>query len=157
MRVRSDEISRRVGLTLVEIVMVLAIMGIIFALAVPRYAGAICRFQVDTASRRLIRDLTTARERARAQGANQTVAFTVASDTYEVTGLAGLDGSADYTVDVSDKPYNASITSADFGGESSIVFDGYGVPASGGTIVLESGGYTKTVVVDAETGRSSLQ
>ena len=157
MRVRSNEISRRVGLTLVEIVMVLAIMGIIFALAAPRYGSAICRFQVDTASKRLIRDLTTARERARAQGANQTVSFTVASDTYTVAGMTGLDGSENYTVNVSGEPYNASLVSAGFGGQSSVVFNGYGVPTNGGTVVLESGGYTKTVTVDAETGRASLQ
>jgi len=137
--------------------MVLAIMGIVAAMAAPRYASAICRFQVDTTARRLVRDLTTARERARAQGANQSVTFTVASDTYTVMGMSGLDGSANYTVRVSGEPYNTTMVSAVFGGQGSVVFDGYGVPVSGGTVVLESGGYTKTVTVDAETGRASLQ
>ena len=161
MRLRSDEMSRvsarRGGFTLLEVVLVLAIMAIVAAMAAPRYASAICRFQVDTAARRLVRDLTTARERARSQGANQTVIFTVASSTYTVVGMSGLDGSANYTVDMSGEPYKTSVVSAGFGGQSSVVFDGYGVPANGGTVVLNAGGYTKTITVDAQTGRASLQ
>ena len=149
--------TSRQGFTLFELVLVLFIFGIIASMAAPRYASAICRFQVDTAARRLVRDLTTARERARSQGASQSVTFTVASDTYTVVGLTGLDGSANYTVNVSGKPYNASIVSANFGGQSSVVFDGYGVPTSGGTVVLSSGSYTKTVTVNPQTGKAAHQ
>jgi len=148
--------SRR-AFTLLEIVLVLAIMGVIAGIATPRYATAISRFRVDTAARRLVRDLTTARERARALGASQSVTFTIASDTYEIAGLQGLDGSANYVVNVAGQPYNASLVSADFGGAPSVVFDGYGVPDSGGTVVLNSGGYAKTVTVDPQTGRAALQ
>ncbi len=159
MRARSTNIARtsRQGFTLFELVLVLAIFAVIASIAAPRYASAISRFQVDTVARRLVRDLTTARERARAQGADQTVDFTVGADTYTVTGLTGLDGSANYTVDVSGEPYNATITSARFSGQSSVVFDGYGVPTSGGTVVLRSGSFTKTVTVHPQTGKAAVQ
>ena len=159
MRANSVNMARtsRQGFTLFELVLVLFIFAIIASVAAPRYASAISRFQVDTVARRLVRDLTTARERARSQGANQSVTFTVASDAYTVVGLTGLDGSANYTVSVSGKPYNASIVSANFGGQTSVLFDGYGVPTSGGTVVLSSGGYTKTVTVNAQTGKAAHQ
>lgn len=148
--------SRR-AFTLLEIVLVLAIMGVIAGIATPRYAAAVSRFQVNTAVRRLVRDLTTARERARSRGASQSVTFTIASDTYRIAGLQGLDGSANYVVNVAGQPYNASLVSANFSGAASVVFDGYGVPNSGGTVVLDSGGYVRTVTVDPQTGRASLQ
>jgi len=149
--------TSRQAFTLIEIVLVLAIMGIIAAIAAPRYATAISRFHVDSAAKRLVRDLALARERARSRGVATRVTFTLASDTYQLAGLPGLDGSPNYSVNVADEPYKASLISADFGGSAWVVFDGYGVPNSGGTVVLDSGGYVKTVTIDPQTGRASVQ
>ncbi len=38
------------------------------------------------------------------------------------------------------------------GGDEEIIFDGYGVSDSSGSVVIDVGGYQKTVTLDADTG-----
>jgi len=47
------------------------------------------------------------------------------------------------------------IQSADFDGDAEIIFDAYGNPDSGGTLVIGAGERQITLSVDAETGRVS--
>ena len=49
-----------------------------------------------------------------------------------------------------------SISSADFGGSPDIAFDGFGTPASGGTVTVHRNGYSRQVVLDADTGRARV-
>jgi hypothetical protein len=56
------------------------------------------------------------------------------------------------------------LVSADFDGETSVTFDAYGRPWSGappaslaaGTVVIAAGGWQRSVVVNATTGKASL-
>ncbi len=63
--------------------------------------------------------------------------------------------SRSYTVSLADEPYNAMLTSIDFGGDAEIVFDGYGTPHTGGVVSVGVGSHVKTLVVDTITGRAS--
>ncbi len=67
-------------------------------------------------------------------------------------GVAG-----DYTVDLSAEPYRANVVSASFNGGTQVVFNGWGLPNSGGTVVLSVGAEQRTVVVDGTTGGISIQ
>ena len=144
--------------SLLELVLVVAIIAVLAAIASPRYAHAASRYRVEMAARRIARDLALARQRARLLGASQTVHFDPPTGTYQIAGLKDPDGSsANYTVDISGHLYGASLISADFGGDTTVVFDGYGTPDSGGSTVVRIGDLSRTVVLEGEVGRATVQ
>ena len=84
--------------------------------------------------------------------------FTPGSNQYQMAGVPDLrDPSSDYTVVLTDSPFRCSLTSANFGVDANVVFNGYGVPDSGGTVVVTRGSYQKTVALNAETGKAEVE
>ncbi|KPK80119.1 MAG: hypothetical protein AMJ81_12440 [Phycisphaerae bacterium SM23_33] len=137
--------------------MTMAILAVIAAIAVPRYASSLALCRADRAARRIVADLGFARDRARVASETVTVQFDVPADQLSIPGLGSLDNpSADYLVKFGEAPYQADLVSADFGGDPIVSFDGYGVPDGGGTIVIQAGTVQRTVVLNAETGEASV-
>jgi len=150
--------SAILGFSLLELVLVLAIIATLAAIAAPRYQTALARYRADLAARRIVADLKLARSSAKAASSSQRVEFLVSPSKYCLLDLAPLDGtSGSYVVKLSEKPYEAYITSADFGGNHELVFNGWGIPDSGGTVVLTVGPEQRTVTVDAETGKAQVE
>ena len=146
------------GFSLLEVVLVMAIMVILAAIALPRYADAVVRHQAELAAQRVVRDLHQAQSWAKTRSASCTVSFAVATSEYQLIGVPSFDGNpGDYNVNLSHDPYDAKLISADLGGDSQVVFDGWGMPDSGGTIVISSGSEQRTVVVDGDTGQMTIQ
>lgn len=146
------------GVTLLELMLVLALMAIIAAIAAPRYAASIARYRVDMAARRIVEDLAFAQSTAKATSSARTVIFSVENNKYLMPGLSGLDAvPGDYTVKLSEPPYEAKLTSANLGGDSQITFNGWGAPDSGGTVVLTVGSGQRTVTVDSVSGKATVQ
>jgi Tfp pilus assembly protein FimT len=138
--------------------MVIVLVGVMAGIAMPRYARSIARYRADMAAKRIVADLNLAQSRARSQSASQTVTFTAASNEYQIVGMADIDHlTSTYTVKLSEEPYNVTLTGATFGGDSSIVFDIYGVPDSTGSAVVTCGDVTKTITVNVDTGVASVQ
>ncbi len=155
-RRRSSKV-RRAGFTLVELVITVLIMGILAAVAAPKFADTLHRTRVESAAKRIKVDLGLARQNAISRSSTQTVQFTPATDDYTLPGMADLDHSSQtYSVDLAAAPYNAVLVSATLGGDSDVQFDQYGQPDSGGTITVESGAFKKTVTVDPDTGQASI-
>lgn len=144
---------RCTGFSLLELIVVLAILTTVAAVAIPRYSGALETYRVDASATRVAADLTRARMRARSGSAPVTVTFSLSDHTYAISGISAEMA----TVDLTQPPYASELVSVDFGGQVKITFDGFGNPASDGTIVVGSGTATKTVLLDGTLGSAEVQ
>lgn len=147
----------RRGTSLLEMVLVIVIIATLAAIAAPRYGNSVAHYKAEMTARRIVADLSLARSSARAAGASRTVTFIPASNEYRIPDVGSLkDSSADHVVQLADA-HSASLVSASFGGDAVVVFDGYGMPDSGGQVVVQAGSFQKTVVLDADSGKAKVQ
>ncbi len=140
--------------SLIEIVAVVVIMGILSSIALPRYSAFIAQQQLEGAERRLVADLALAQRRARQSSASQSVVFNVGQSKYQLPGMAHPDhpGQA-FEVRLGDEPYRAMVVSASFGGDATLIYDGYGNADTAGTVVIAVGSRQKTIDIDLATGK----
>lgn len=144
------------GFTLLEVVVVLAIVAIAATTAGLRLSSTLVRYRLDSAASRLVADMSAARQAAMNTSTPRGVLFTPATDTYTLASMHPVLRWTNRTnVRIADAPYSAKIDSANFGGAQQAVFDGYGSPVSAGTVVLRVGRSTRTVRVEA-TGAVSI-
>jgi len=145
------------GFSLMEVVLVTAIITIVAGLAIPRYGRATGRYQADLAARRVAADLRQAQLYARMTSASCTVAFTVATHQYQIVNAPSLDGAGGtYTVDLTASPYKARIVSASFGGTTQVIFNGWGLPDNAGTVVIAAGSEQRTISLSQQTGQVTI-
>ncbi|HUU84483.1 MAG TPA: GspH/FimT family pseudopilin [Phycisphaerae bacterium] len=149
---------RTPAFSLLELVMVVAIMAVLLAVAQPRMASAIQRDRVRRAATRLAMDIRLAQSEAVGQQQNVTVAFNTDYDAYEVSGLAPeADGSTGYEVCLgADRDYHTNIAAANFKGQLEVTFDRYGAPNNEGSVVLGIGQLRVIIKVAAGTGRVTV-
>lgn len=155
---RSLDASRlRAAFTLAELIIVVLIIGIMASLSIPAFVDTLQLYRVDAAALRIKLDLELARRQAKMKSASQSVQFNVDGNSYTLPGVPHLDhpGST-YAVKLSETNYSATLVSAVFGGDATVVFNGYGLPDSAGTVVVRSGSRTRTVSLEANSGKVTL-
>jgi type II secretory pathway pseudopilin PulG len=140
---------------MMELLIVLAVGAIVAGIVVPRYAEATARYRVNFAARRIAADLELASATARNASGPRTVTFEN-DGTYTIDATTDLDrASSTYRVRLAAEPYGATRVKASFGADGVVIFDGYGTPDSDGTVVVEVGSASKTVLLDS-TGKASV-
>ena len=174
--------SHRRAFSLMELVIAVLIMGILAAVAAPRFTGSLCELRAEAAAKRIAADLNYARRMAMTTESRQRVHFYTNNVTdpndqvYELMDQLHLDHSDQaYVVDLGQSAYPARITSVAFTNSNGFTaprrmqFDIFGVPAAGqppgdplaplvsGQVVVTLGTAQRTVVVNAVTGEASIQ
>ncbi|MHC4293951.1 MAG: pilus assembly FimT family protein [Planctomycetota bacterium] len=156
-RHRAQQISTS-GFSLLELVLVLAIIATFTAIALPRYGAATARYRADAAARRIVADLNLARTMAYNSSRPKVVKFDLIRNQINIPEAKGLKrSSTSYVTDLSDDPYQAQLASAYFSGVPAVMFNIYGIPDSGGHVVVKVGDYYNVIVVDPDTGEVSVQ
>jgi prepilin-type N-terminal cleavage/methylation domain-containing protein len=148
----------RAGFTIVEMTIVLLIIGIAAAIAVPKYVKSLCYYRCDTAAKRIAADFEWAQRRARTGSTSQAVQFTVNTNTYTMPGLPDVTKpGSDYAVKLSKEPFDVTLVSATFGAGSTVTFDGYGRPSQGGSVVVQAGATQRTISINSDSGKATVQ
>ncbi|TSA40292.1 prepilin-type N-terminal cleavage/methylation domain-containing protein [bacterium] len=142
------------GTSLIELVIVLSIVVILAAIAMPRYASATGRRRVTAAASRLVSDIAAARNQARNTSSPTTMTWTIGTGQY--TWASANVRTRSTVVDLSKSPYETLVSSISAGGDSAIVFSGMGSPDSGGTVQLRCGVWQIPVNIDSLSGVASV-
>ena len=148
--------SRRRGITLPELIVVILILGILGAMAAPRFSGAVQAARLEAARQAVRSDLQYLRSCAINRGRPVQVQFDAAADRYTSPSVDHPDRPGrQLSVDVK-KMFDPAIElSADFAGQSAVTFDLVGVPRvdgepiEEGRVVLALGGRSLVVTITA--------
>ena len=148
---------RRLGFTFLELVVVILITGIIAAIAVPRFSESVTRYRVESLAWRIVADLETVRQTARAASAAKTFTVDTSSHAYTLGGVTHPDHAmTPYTVYLEEYVPMAHFGTVNLGGDTGIGFNGFGYPDSGGTIEIVIGSQAVTISVDPQTGQATI-
>jgi len=134
--------TRSAGFSLVELVVVVMVLGVIAAIAAPRFGHAASSHRVDAAQKKIQLDLEYASQVARARSEAVVIEFDLDTDSYTLVGIKDpLNPGRDYTVFLNEAPYSSRITDVRFSGTSvtSLTLNGHGVVDTEGVIRIESG------------------
>jgi len=135
------------GMTLIEVIMIMAIIGILSAIVVPKFDFATSsKASVDGAAYMIASDIRYAQECAMADRVSKSVIFTSGSSVYTFIPTGNFDPSGQLPSGVT---INNNFT---------ITFNSLGEPTTGGggSVTVSGGGQSKTISVVNYTGKVNI-
>lgn len=136
--------------TLVELVIVLMIVGILAAVAAPKYSKAMTSFRLQAVADRIAGDIRYAKRMAQQKSSTQLVVFDPSTDSYSLTSVTDMNRRGrTHQFSLTDLEYECDLVSADFGGSSTLTFSIFGRPTNSGTVVVSCAGTSATLTVDS--------
>lgn len=132
------------GFTVIELMMVLAILGVLAAIATPRIARSLAQNRALQAAALIKSDIRRVASQARATSQPWTITFS--STGYTIAGNNATGAAVSSTVTLTDEPYLASIASISCGADNALVFTGHGSCAETGRLRVRSGSAVCEVV-----------
>jgi prepilin-type N-terminal cleavage/methylation domain-containing protein len=149
-------LRRRTGaaFTLLELIVVMSIIVTLSLIAMPRMSNSIALHRVESAANRIALDLKMAREHAMVTSTGQEVQFNLDDGAYTLGGLNDLERPDQaYVVYLNREPYGVELASVTMkGGATSVVFDGFGMPDTHGTVVIRLGRHQRSIIWNASNG-----
>ena len=143
----------RRAFSMVELVIVLTIVGVTSAIALPRYLSSTMRVKVDGAARKVVADIERLRDRARQQGREQRVYFGDAGYVLVTTDDSGA--AVKEQVDLTLEPYRVGIK-AQVMTDQGLTFDSLGRAGTPLVIYLTNGDHTRGVSFDPTSGKAEV-
>lgn len=144
----SELFARQSGMTFIEFIFVIAIIGILAAIAIPRldFRATSSRASVDGAAYMIASDIRYAQEFAMANYVSKSVIFNPGSSVYAFNPSSSLDSSGQL-------PSGVTISN-----NSTITFNSLGEPTAGGggSVTVSDGVRTKTISVVNYTGKVNI-
>jgi MSHA pilin protein MshC len=147
----SELVSRQSGMTLVELILMVVIIGILSAVVIPKFdTASFSGTSVGGAAWMIASDIRYVQECAMANRVSKSVAFTSGQSVYTfpptVPSTTNLDPSGRL-------PSGVTISS-----NLTVTFNSLGEPTvgGGGSVTVSSGGQTKTISVVNYTGKVNI-
>lgn len=139
------------GFTLIELVCVVALLGIIAFITMPVVSGIAGSRNLEIAANALAMDFRKAQQKAITEGNVQRIEFRIYNDDYRVRDYGS--GTA-YTVKLPEGVTYRSVNFPAEGGHPQVSFYRSGAPSRGGTVGLtDAKGRVKYVILTPATGR----
>jgi len=135
------------GFSMMELAIVVSIVGIIAAIAVPKFADAGSGRRLSAAKKALIADIEMAQLRARATSKTHAIKFYPNENKYII--VEGTDVRKEaiiLTRDFDDNPFNLGIKRTNIGGNEIVVVSVYGEISPSFTVQLIENGTSISVV-----------
>ena len=134
------------GFSLIEMTLVIVIMGVIVAIAAPRFADASTGRRLSGAQRVIEKDVEMVQLRARATGIPHVIAFY--PDSELIVAFEGLDINRDAIVfsrDLSNEGLAVDLSRTNIGGDENIVVSQLGYLEKDFTVGILHGGIEKSI------------
>jgi prepilin-type N-terminal cleavage/methylation domain-containing protein len=150
------------GFTMVEVIIVLLILGIVSAVAVPALNSSLDEMKLDGAAREVVSAIYYAQSIAIKEGVQHGVKFFLEVEQFKCirqgNTILNPHDKKPYIVDFKAEGHlkGVNVVNANFGGIQRVAFNSLGEPISGGTIVLGYAGLQKTINVSLPLGKVSV-
>jgi prepilin-type N-terminal cleavage/methylation domain-containing protein len=133
-------------MSLVELLVVLVVLGVIAAIAVPRFAVAADRIALDAAASRLANELSLVRDRA---VRTETAALIELDDVARAVLVKGVDRAGTSwsggTIDLGGAPYAIDAITMKLDGDTVMRIDASGLATARATFTIWRGDHARTI------------